>query len=270
MIFIKGLIIEGEITNRIRVAQTCLATNYWVEKDGNKTLWHGTPMWLLSLGNINKNLPPYEVVHENLPNPNISNGIFSSELQAVVDGIADITLKQLVQSDQLYKHVDFLVQPIKSDIVQIWYKKNSKMIGDPFRGVFDMPSYALITLDLIAFPILLWFYFKREGDSIHMKDLLLEMFGHIFGQGLSDKFNTKSQSTNAIIFLFITTSHFLRLMYLSIVTTKLIAKELGQGVDTLEQLALESHRKIIMFEGFFKHYNITPLISNLEAQHETA
>ena len=185
-----------------------------------------------------------------------------------MDGVADLNILGWPHIYQYRKHFDFITQPNYAYDYRIWYAKTFKLKGDPVRGIFDGPSYALIILGFLGICPLVWMVIKREDCKIGISYVITWLVGHIFGQGLPVGFTLRKKSGNAIIMLFIFTTLFLRLMYLSMVITNITAMEKGPTVDSLEQLAKENHRKVVTIGVTKSNYQQLDLINNIVDQLE--
>ena len=267
---------------------------FWYEADPstNDTLWHGSSIWLLSLmRQWNKEMPRFQVVNEdklpevnasldsiyyqseNCPSLNKSHlhsrkkpPLFSVQ-QAVVDGVADLDLNNYGHNYKTTPYYDYVTQPISYTSAAIWYAKSYRIKGDPVRGIFDWNSYGMITLGLLGLAALIFLALRREDDNLSPVYVAVWCLGHVFGQGLPQTFDDKrSKSTNSTVLLFIMSTFFLRLMYLSMVITNITAQEKGPTVDTLEQLANEPHRKVTMIQNIGETWKDLDSIKKLRGQ----
>ena len=139
---------------------------------------------------------------------------------------------------QRFALVDFST-PIRFEEIGIFYGKLFSIQGDIIEGIFDWPSYISIMVGAIAFNVTIYVALKRENlmASLTFVKTSTYLVGHIFGQGFP--YSGSRTSTQSILQLFFITYTLLRLMYTSILITKLTATDDLFSINSLEELARE-------------------------------
>ena len=140
---------------------------------------------------------------------------------------------------------------------QIWYAKSFKTPGDPVKGVFDWPSYICIVGGFAGMLAMLWISYRSRPNK-ELSYIATYAIGHVFGQGLPEGLiRLQLGSSKSIVLFFVMTTFFLRLMYLSMVITKMTAKERAESIDSLDDLfkSGHSHRKIMINPGWYDVYS---------------
>ena len=243
--------------NSIRVSLRCSVSGTWLERGDNgnnsKLYWHGFyGPWLLAL--MKKRLPPIETIPlKELPPARFLNNnrtMYWPQLLAVIDGKADIYLSTTGYYSFFSKgHFNYLNLPINQFFSNILYKKEFKFNGDPISGVFDRTSYICIGIFFPVKVFLFWIFRKERNKRLQFSELaeiFTYSFGHMFAQGLPDKFEI-GRKTKALTTIFLIGTFFIRFFYLSIVITKMTALQKMPEVNSLEDLEQQTHRKILHF-----------------------
>ena len=176
---------------------------------------------------LQSKLPPIEMVTDLSP-----SNITYRQMQTLHNGRADVWADLVSYGhgvmDTTYSY------PIGYHPYLFIYAKRLSLDGDPFTGVFDLPSYISIGVSFIALSVSIWLALVHEKANTSLLHVLFKNFGNVFGQGID--ILPKRTLTSSILFLFIGSFTFLRLMYASIIMAKLTAKVDGLTINSAEDL----------------------------------
>ena len=265
---------DDDVRGKIRVSLVCRWAGTWLERgdngnNGSQIHWHGfIGPWLLAL--MKKRLPPIETLPvKDLPLArkldNNSYITYWSDLLAVIDGKADLYPFTTGFHGGLSKGLfNYLNLPIDYFFSNIFYKKEFKFNGDPISDVFDWASYICIGIFFPVKVLLFWIFRKERNKRLQFSELaeiFTYSFGHMFAQGLPDKFEI-GRKTKALTTLFLIGTFFIRFFYLSIVITKMTALQKMPEVNSLEDLEQQTHRKILHFGILGNYKDIYQSIGN--------
>ena len=142
-------------------------------------------------------------------------------LQTVADGRADIAPDHFGFTYDRFRMVDF--SPIlRYSYVSIFYGKRSELVADPFRNVFDAPSYGFLAAGFILLTVTIWLALRREREISFIK-FATQSFGHLFGQGFPDSVSRPCLRISRFsLILYMVTYTLIRAMYCSVFIVKCV------------------------------------------------
>ena len=188
-------------------------------------------------------MPPIEIVTELS-----TSKITYPQIQTVSDGRADIWA-DLVGYRHFNPGNEGIVPgfPISYHPILFIYSRQRSLEGDPFTGIFDIPSYLFIGISFIILSLVIWLALFLENSKITPLKVFFDNFGSMFGQGINP--SSKRIVTTSIIFLFIGSFTLLRFMYASIIMAKLTTKVEGLTINSAEDLKVHKEFRVLQVVG---------------------